>query len=251
MAKVACMHGPLPDDVGPRTRYSGRQQFVVCGVPYAINVQVYLPMLCNQMFHCSISVGSEDEGVVHPAVFTTQLGGVFGYVMPVITGGHVVVVWRSGREFCALRALVSMHSEFPPLMGQHLFTMYVGDVAMNVVCVTYNDMLLLLPPHLTVEMPTPTIVYDHVYSVDLPQSGLPDITVHCRVLSDGDMVIHGVTFALTSQKGLDVVGIIEDRGVVNFRTWQYTPRGVQIIGVISPPSHIMWGVDMVPVSNCR
>lgn len=210
-----------------------------------------MPSLDNQMLHYTIQVGIEEGCNVHSAVFTTQLGGLFGFVMPLITGGHVVVVWRSGREFSALCAIINLHSEFPSHVGHPMSTMEVGGIIMSVVYVPYSDMLLLLPPHLIVKMPEPTIAYDHHYVVDVSPSGLPDFTIHCRILPIDGVTIHGVTFKSSPVIQTNVASQLHGGKMFMPNVWQYTPRGVQISGVMSPPTSIMWGMDMAPGRECQ
>lgn len=56
-------------------RYRSHQRFQVCGISYRVDVQVHMPLLNTRMFYHTIQVGIEEEGKVHHAVFTTQLGG--------------------------------------------------------------------------------------------------------------------------------------------------------------------------------
>lgn len=249
--RAFCIHSSLPKDVGPRALFRGQQQFQVRGVLYQVDVHVHMPLPDHRMIHHTIQVGIVEEGNVYSALFTTQLGGLFGCLMPMITGGNVVVTWRSGREFSALYALVNARSEFPSHVGEFLCTVDIDGYTTKVVYVPYDGLLQLLPPHLVVAMPGPVIAYDHPYVADVPLGELPDLTIHCKILPLGGVVVHGITFRTAPVCSVDVASVSAGRILSMSTVWQYTPRGVIKSDVVPPLTYIMWGMDMASGYECR
>lgn len=217
----------------------------VRGDHYRVQTQVYSSVV-GGFRHINVLASRGDAPCLYCPVFTTMFGGLFGYVIPMDTGERVVVVWRSAREFCALRAIIKARTMLSPRVVKSITVLSVGGMALQVVYVARSQLSLLLSPSLTVSLPAPMMSHSCDCVIVGVEDGPLSVTMLFKILLDGDLVLHGVIF----RPQFDPLVCVPDGGVTPFFR-RYSPRGVQSVGTLPPESRMDWGVEEDLVSDLR
>lgn len=235
MAKLHLGYERTDAEFRPLLGHGGSYDMFIRGVHYIIGAQVYVGATNVEFRQITLSVRRVVETLLFSPVFSTKFGGVYGYVLPLETGEEVVVMWRSAREFCALHAIVRQRGIIPIRVVKCVGQLAVGEVDLRVVCVSHSE---LLPSSSEAVMPAPMLSYSHNCTISGVEDGPLATIIHCKILLNGDLVLHGVTFCPQFGSESSATDVDTSRG---FR--RYTPRGVQSNGLLCPSCMISWGME--------
>lgn len=206
---------------------------------YVLELRVLDPIISGRFINCVLIIRNVNESSTYASVFSTQLGGIFGYVVPMISSGAVIIRWSSVKEYCALRGVIESKSMVPSHFLERVTSVFMADGPMDLVRLNCDNLRELVVPG--VEMTTPDVLKTHSYSFDvccddiLPAAA--KLTIHYKILYNGDVVLHTVIIKN------EVPSSTTPCAGPQF--WQYTPRQMACVDEFLNIVDIDWGVEQM------
>lgn len=264
MADPVSMMGPRNDTQGPQNRGTycihGYDTGAKAQVPYAIQEQdmclagVRYRVVIQLSSHQSdgtpsiaVDICRSGGASYHPS-FTTSHHGLFGLITKAMTGEAIMVVWATPRELYMLLYVVRSGEKLPSHLLECVGVLPCKGDRITIVRIRSSDMKLVLPPGdyeagISGRM-------SHSFNCVLQDPGglgHYNLSLQCKVMYGGGLVLHGVTVRSIKSSAPFGGGVVP---IVMHFTPRLMLREMPMIPEDGPPPIIWRGVQR-GLPGCR